>query len=430
MTEFKYKPRIADQKLEKKLKSSGAVLVEGPKWCGKTTTSEQLAKSINYVSDPVNLNKNQILAEMNINALLEGDKPKLLDEWQVIPQLWDAVRFAIDHSKGIDQFIMTGSAVPPEEEEQKKIHHTGTGRITTLRMRPMSLWESGDSNGEISLGELFDNPEKLIFSESKLSLDDVAFLICRGGWPIATTLEKEYALETAFSYFNAVTEIDISRIDGTKRNATRAKRLMRSLARHQGTQVALSGIKADMAVNDTDSLDVDTISSYIEALKKIFVIEDMEAWNPNLRSKAAIRTADTRYFVDPSIATAALGVGPADLVKDLNTMGLFFETMAVRDLRVYAEALDGNVFHYRDSNGLECDSVIHLRNGRYGLVEIKLGGQSLIEDGAATLNKFESTINTDKMKAPSFKMILTAVGSMAYRREDGVYVVPISCLKH
>lgn len=306
----------------------------------------------------MNLNKNQILAEMNINALLEGDKPKLLDEWQVIPQLWDAVRFAVDHSKGIGQFIMTGSAVPPDEEGEKKIHHTGTGCITTLRMRPMSLWESGDSNGEISLGELFDNPEKKIFSESKLNLEDVAFLICRGGWPIATTLENEYALETAFSYFNAVTEIDISRIDGIKRSATRAKRLMRSLARHQGTQVALAGIKADMAVNDTDSLDVDTISSYIEALKKIFVIEDMEAWNPNLRSKAAIRAADTRYFVDPSIATAALGVGPADLVKDVNTMGLFFETMAVRDLRVYAEALDGNVFHYRDSNGLECDGSV------------------------------------------------------------------------
>ena len=243
-------------------------------------------------------------------------------------------------------------------------------------------------------------------------------------------MEKEYALETAFSYYNAVTEIDVSRVDGVKRNATRTKRLMRSLARHQGTQVTLAGIKADMAVNDTESLDVDTISSYIEVLKKIFVIEDMEAWNPNLRSKAAIRTADTRYFVDPSIAAVALGVGPADLVKDLNTMGLIFEAMAVRDLRVYAEALDGNVYHYRDSNGLECDSVIHLRNGRYGLVEIKLGGQSLIDDGAATLNRFEATIDTDKMKAPSFKMILTAVGRLAYRRDDGVYVVPVSCLKN
>ena len=429
MTDFRYKPRIADAILQRKLKSSGSVVVEGPKWCGKTTTSEQQAKSINYISDPANLNRNMILAEMNINALLEGEKPKLLDEWQIIPQLWDAVRFAVDHSKGVGQFIMTGSAVPLDMDKQEKIHHTGTGRFTTIRMRPMSLWESGDSNGEVSLQKLFDNPAEQIFGESNCNIDDIAFFICRGGWPIATMLESEYALETAFSYYKAVTDIDISRVDEIKRSPTRARRLMRSLARHQGTQVTLTGIKADMEVNDTDSLDVDTVSSYIEALKKIFVIEDMEAWNPNLRSKAAIRTSDTRYYVDPSIATAALGVGPADLVADLNTMGLFYETMAVRDLRVYADALEGSVYHYRDSNGLECDSVIHLRNGNYGLVEIKLGGQALIDEGAATLNKFASTIDTDKMKAPSFKMILTAVGKLAYRRNDGIYVVPIGCLK-
>lgn len=430
MSNFEYKKRIADGILEKKLKSSGAVLVEGPKWCGKTTTSEQHSNSVNYISDPVNLHRNMILAEVDINALLDGDKPLLLDEWQIIPQLWDAVRFAVDHSKGIGQFILTGSAVPVDAEEQKKINHTGTGRITTLRMRPMSLWESEDSNGEVSLEYLFDNPNAVIFSESGASIEDIAFLICRGGWPISTTLEKEYALETAFSYYKAVTEVDISRIDGVKRSTTRAKRLMRSLARHQGSQVTLSGIKSDMSSNDTESLDVDTISSYIEALKKIFVIEDMEAWNPNLRSKAAIRSADTRYFVDSSIATAALGVGPLDLINDLNTMGLLFETMAVRDLRVYAESLDGELFHYRDSNGLECDSVIHLRNGKYGLVEIKLGGQQLIEEGAKTLNKFASMIDVDKMKSPSFKMILTAVGNIAYRRDDGIYVVPISCLKN
>ncbi len=429
MSQFEYKPRIADAVLEKKIKSSGAVLVEGPKWCGKTTTAEQHSKSVNYVSDPVNLNKNMILAEMNINTLLEGEKPKLLDEWQIIPQLWDAVRFAVDHSKGIGQFIMTGSAVPLDQDKQSKIHHTGTGRITSLRMRPMSLWESGDSNGEVSLATLFQNPGTQIYSEAKAQLEDIAFLICRGGWPIATTLDPEYALETAFSYFKAVADTDISRVDGISRSSSRTRRLMRSLARHQGTQVTIAGIKADMIANDTETLDVDTVASYIEALKKIFVIEDMEAWNPNLRSKAAIRTSDTRYYVDSSIATAALGVGPADLVKDLNTMGLFFETMAVRDLRVYAQALDGEVFHYRDSNGLECDAVIHLRNGQYGLVEIKLGGQKLIDEGVGTLTKFESSIDTDKMKAPSFKMILTAVGNIAYKREDGIYIVPISCLK-
>ena len=430
MSQLEYKPRVVDAVLEKKIKSSGAVLVEGPKWCGKTTTAEQHTKSVNYVSDPVNLNKNMILAEMNINALLEGEKPKLLDEWQIIPQLWDAVRFAVDHSKGIGQFIMTGSAVPLGHDKQSKIHHTGTGRITSLRMRPMSLWESGDSSGEVSLAALFQNPGTSIYSEAKALLEDIAFLICRGGWPIAATLDPEYALETAFSYFKAVADTDISRVDGISRSSSRTRRLMRSLARHQGTQVTIAGIKADMIANDTETLDVDTVSSYIEALKKIFVIEDMEAWNPNLRSKAAIRTSDTRYYVDPSIATAALGVGPADLVKDLNTMGLFFETMAVRDLRVYSQALDGDVFHYRDSNGLECDAVIHLRNGQYGLVEIKLGGQKLIEEGVGTLTKFESSIDTDKMKAPSFKMILTAVGNLAYRREDGIYVVPISSLKN
>lgn len=430
MVDFKYKERIADDIIKRKLNSSGAVLVVGPKWCGKTTTSEQHSGSVNYISDPMNLNKNLILAEININSLLEGKKPKLLDEWQIIPQLWDAVRFAVDHSKGVGQFILTGSAVPMDNEEQKKIHHTGTGRITTLRMRPMSLWESGDSNGKISLQYLFDNPDSMILAESSSSIEDIAFLMCRGGWPIATTLRKEYALETAFSYYKAVADVDISRVDGVKRSSTRAKRLMRSLARHQGSQVTLTGIKNDMASNDTESLDVETVSSYIEALKKIYVIEDMEAWNPNLRSKAAIRTTDTRYYVDPSIATAALGIGPADLVNDLNTMGLLFETMAVRDLRVYAESIDGDVFHYRDSNGLECDSVIHLRNGRYGLIEIKLGGQALIEEGAKTLNKFESLIDTKKMNGPSFKMILTAVGSLAYKREDGIYVVPIDCLKN
>lgn len=430
MAQFKYKPRIADAVLAKKLRSSGAVWVEGPKWCGKTTTSEQHAQSINYISDPTNLNRNMILAEMNINALLEGEKPRLLDEWQIIPQLWDAVRFAIDHSKGIGQFILTGSAIPPDKDQQALIHHTGTGRITSLRMRPMSLWESGDSNGETSLATLFSQPEISIYSESQANIEDIAYLICRGGWPIATTLEPEYALETAFSYYQAVTETDMSRIDGITRSPSRTRRLMRSLARHQGSQVTMAGIRADMITNDTDTLDVDTISSYIDALKKIFVVEDMEAWNPNLRSKAAIRTNDTRYFVDPSIATAALGIGPADLVKDLNTMGLIFETMAIRDLRVYAQPLDGQVYHYRDSNGLECDAVIHLRNGRYGLVEIKLGGQKLIDEGAHTLQKFASAIDTDKMQPPAFKMILTAVGNLAYKRPDGIYVIPITCLKH
>ncbi len=302
MGEFVYRQRIADELLEKKLHSSGAVLVEGPKWCGKTTSSEQKAKSINYISDPANLNKNLILADMNINELLEGEKPLLLDEWQIIPQLWDAVRYAVDRSKSVGQFILTGSAVPLSKEEREKMHHTGTGRITRLKMRPMSLFESGESNGGVSLGDLFEDASKSVFAECGLLIEDIAFLICRGGWPASIILEKEYALETAFSYYQAVTESDISAVDGISRSPIRTKRLMRSLSRHQGTQVTVVGIKNDMMSNDTDSLNEDTVSSYIDALKKIYVIEDMEAWNPNLRSKAAIRSSDTRYFVDPSIA--------------------------------------------------------------------------------------------------------------------------------
>ena len=429
MEEFVYKKRIADELLSRKLKSVGAVLVEGPKWCGKTTSCEQLASSVNYISDPSVLSRNQIMAQMNINSLLEGDKPRLLDEWQVIPELWDAVRYAVDRSKSVGQFILTGSAVPLKKDKKEKIHHTGTGRITTLKMRPMSLFESLESNGGISLGALFDSADTDIFAECSLMLEDIAFMICRGGWPIALSLEKEYALETSFAYYKAVTEVDISQVDDVNREPGRVKRLMRSLSRHQGTQVTLKGLKSDMQANDTDSLDEDTVASYIEALKRIFVVEDMPAWNPNLRSKAAIRTSDTRYFVDPSIATASMGVGPNDLLSDLNTMGLLFETMAVRDLRVYADALGGEVYHYRDSNGLECDTVIHLRDGRYGLIEIKLGGAKLIEDGAKALHKLSSSIDTSRMKEPSFKMVLCAVGPMAYRREDGIYVVPVGCLR-
>ena len=425
MNKENYRPRVADAVLEKKLKTSAAVVVQGPKWCGKTTTSEQFANSILYMADPETLKKNLLLAENDVKALLQGETPHLIDEWQEAPQLWDAIRFEADHRQGMGQFILTGSAVPVETD---KMRHSGTGRFSWLTMRTMSLWESGESNGNISLEVLFGQPDS-IFSDASLNLYDMAFLICRGGWPTSLFMEKEDALEPVFSYYEAVTGIDISRVDNTLRDEARAKRLLRSLARHQGTQVPNTTIRDDMKVNDTDSLTEDTVASYINALKKIFVVEDMEAWNPNLRSKSAIRTSDTRYFTDPSIAVAALGIGPKDLANDLNTMGLLFETLAVRDLRVYADALNGKVYHFRDKNGLECDAVVHLRNGHYGLIEIKLGGEKLIEEGAASLNRLETKIDTDKMFAPSFKMVLTAVGNMAYRRKDGVFVVPIGTLK-
>lgn len=296
-------------------------------------------------------------------------------------------------------------------------------------MRPMTLFESGESNGTVSLGDLFTTPEKIL-EKNELKLQEIAFLICRGGWPMSVGLPEDAALEQAFDYYDAVTKEDITKVDGVKRASERVQRLMKAYARHQGTQASIAALKEDLRNNDTATLDENTINSYLDALRKIFVVEDMPAWNPNLRSKTAIRTADTRYFVDPSIATAALGLGPADLINDLNTMGFFFEAMCVRDLRVFAEALNGKVYHYRDKSGLECDAVVHLRNGQYGLIEIKLGGESLINDGVATLNSLTNQIDTTRMKAPAFKMILTATGEYAYRRpEDGIYVVPIGCLK-
>lgn len=420
-----YKPRVTDKELKRKLAGIGAVLIEGPKWCGKTTTAEQQAATVIYMDDPMQLEQNLRMADINPKALLSGEPPLLIDEWQLAPKLWDTIRFEVDHRDGVGLFILTGSAVPAKTEE---IHHSGAGRFAWLTMRPMSLYESGESTGEVSLEALFATPEN-IMGINKLTLDDMAFLICRGGWPRATMQEGDIALDQVKYYYDAVTRSDVSRTDGVRRNEERVKRLMRSYARHQGTQAPVSTIVEDMRVNDEESGDVKTITNYIEALKKIFVIEDSLSWNPNLRSKTAIRTSDTRYFVDPSIAVAALGLGPNDLIRDLNTMGLLFETLCVRDLRVFASALDGQVYHYRDKNGLECDAVVHLRNGKFGLIEVKLGGDKLIEEGATTLKALAAKIDTDRMKAPSFLMVLTATGKFAYRREDGVYVVPVGCLK-
>lgn len=421
-----YKLRIADQLLLEQLEAAGAVLIQGPKWCGKTTTAAQAAKSVLYMDWPRELEKNLFLAEENPEALLEGEVPRLIDEWQLAPQLWDAARFTVDRRGKPGQFIFTGSAVPADKS---KIHHTGTGRFAWLTMRPMSLWESGESNGKVSLLRLFAGQRDVAIAPDH-SLSDLSFMVCRGGWPSSLNMKRTAALRQAQNYVNAVCESDISRVDNTVRDATFARRLLRSYARHQGAQVPISTIYADLASSKEGSMSEETISSYITALKKIFVVEDMPAWSPNLRSKTAIRTSETRYFVDPSVATAALGMGPKDLENDLNTFGLMFETMAVRDLRVYAEALDGDVFHYRDKNGLECDAVIHLHNGSYGLVEIKLGGSKLEEEGAKTLKELAGKIDTTRMREPSFLMVLTGLGSYAYQRKDGVMVVPIGCLKN
>ena len=421
-----YKKRIADEILKRKLEGKGAVLIEGPKWCGKTTTAEQLAASILYMDDPEKKEQNINMSELNPKRLLKGATPRLIDEWQIAPKLWDTIRFEVDHRSELGQFILTGSAVPVDTKE---ITHSGTGRFTWLTMRPMSLYESGDSSGEVSLKDLFDGQME-IDGYSELNIERLAFLVCRGGWPQAIDMRDEIALDQAMDYLDAVIHSDINRADNIQKNPDKVRRFMRSYARNQGTQAPNTELAKDVQGSDEVSINEETIASYLNALKKIFVVEDMPAWNPNLRSKTAIRSSDTRYYIDPSIAVAALGVGPNDLINDLKTFGFLFETLCVRDLRVYADALNGNVFHYRDKNGLECDAVIHLKNGKYGLVEIKLGGDKLIEEGAKSLKAMASKIDTEKMKTPSFLMVLTGTGDYAYRRQDGVFVVPVGCLKN
>jgi len=421
----KYKQRISDRILKRKVLGKGAVLIEGPKWCGKTTTAKQLAKSVLDLGDSSVLRQSAQLIELSPKTLLEGKTPRLIDEWQALPPIWDSIRSEVDKRGEPSQFILTGSSVLPEADETI---HSGTGRYAYIKMRPMSLYESGESNGKVSLSDLFEG-KPFETQTNDLTIDDITYLTCRGGWPWATLISKKVALDQAFDYVDSVVNKDIQRIDGVKRNPERAKLLLRSYARNISQQVPLSTIRKDMLANDSSTLDEDTVTDYIKALKKLFVIEDLTAWNPNLRSKAAIRTTDTRHFVDPSIGTASLGLGPKDLINDLKSFGFFFEDMAVRDLRVYAEALDGKLYHYRDSTGLECDTVLHRRNGSYALLEVKLGGKDLIDEGAANMLKLSQNIDTDKMPSPSFMAVIIGVGNYAYQREDGVYVIPIGCLK-
>ena len=421
----KYKQRISDRILKRKVLGKGAVLIEGPKWCGKTTTAKQLAKSILDLGDSSVLKQSAQLIELSPQTLLEGKTPRLIDEWQALPPIWDSIRSEVDKRGEPSQFILTGSSVLPEAD---KTIHSGTGRYAYVKMRTMSLYESGESNGKVSLMDLFEKkPFKT--QTNDLTIDDIAYLTCRGGWPWATLIPKEVALDQAFDYVDSVVNNDIQRVDGVKRSPERAKLLLRSYARNISQPIPYSTIRKDMLSNDSSTLDEDTVSDYVKALKKLFVIEDLVAWNPNIRSKAAIRTSDTRHFVDPSIGIASLGLGPQDLINDLKTFGFFFEDMAVRDLRVYAEAMDGKLYHYKDSSGLECDIVLHRRNGSYALLEVKLGGENNINEGAANILKLARNIDTDKMHAPSFMAVIVGVGKYAYQREDGVYVLPIGCLK-
>ena len=419
-----YFPRIADEVLVERLQSKGAVLIEGPKWCGKTTTAKHIAKSMISMDQPDLAKQYREMADVNPQGLLQGDIPHLIDEWQLAPNIWNAIRYEVDQRDEFGQFILTGSAVPAKLDMST---HSGTGRISRMRMRPMSLYESRESSGQVSLSDIFAGGT--VSGSDDHSLEDIAFEICRGGWPGAIGRQEKIALRQAIDYYDAVVSDDVSRVDGVKRDKERTKSIMRSYAWNIASQASFETIRQDVISGESDSFDAATMYSYLNALRDIFVIEDSPSWNPNLRSKTAIRTTDTRYFIDPSIGAASLGIGPADLMNDLNTMGLLFENLAVRDLRVYAEMLDGTVYHFRDKNGLECDAVLHLRNGSYALIEVKLGGDALIEDGAKNLLKLAEKIDTTKMKAPSFLMILCAKAPFAYRRKDGVIIAPISCLK-
>ncbi len=423
-----YKNRIYDAILRDALEAKGAVLIEGAKWCGKTTTAEQIAQSVIYVNDPKQLKQNLVTAQTNPQRLLAGANPRLIDEWQIVPEIWDAIRFDVDHSDGDGKYILTGSAVPIDDEAKRKIRHSGTGRFAWIRMRPMSLFESLESSGSVSFADLFAGKGNLGDAKQH-TLEEMAYLTCRGGWPRATDKSGKAALRQAFDYVDAIVNTDISRVDSVQRDPDLSIRIMKSLARLQGTQASVSAIKADLAPNAPNAVHENTVYSYVGALKKMFVVEDMPAWCPNLRCKTPVRTTDTRYFTDPSIATAALGLGPDGLMDDLKTFGFLFETLVARDLRTYAAANDGKVSHYRDKSGLECDAVMHLRDGRYGLIEVKIGGEALIADGLKKLNRLASEIDTKTMKEPAFRMIVVAEGEYAYEESDGTLICPIGCLK-
>ncbi len=420
-----YFKRIADDLLQTRLSSSGAVLIEGPKWCGKTATATRASKSQIYLQDPDKTASYLMAADTKPSLLLQGETPRLLDEWQIAPVLWDAVRFMIDQRGGLaNQFILTGSAVPKDNA----VNHTGTGRISRLTMRPMSLFESLESVGTVSLKSLFDG-KTAIEGVSNLTIEDIAFSIVRGGWPASIGYEENIGLRHAVDYVEAVINADISRVDGVEKNPARVRAIMSSYAKNIATIATIRTIRDDISLGSTDaSVSEKTISQYLLALDRIFVTENLPAWNPVLRSKTAIRTSVKRHFVDPSIATAVMRLPPSRLLEDFQYFGFLFESLCTRDLRIYAEAIDGQVFHYRDASKLESDTVVCLNDGRWAPIEVKLGSKA-IEEAAKNLLELKAKVDTKKMREPSFLMILTAT-EFAYRRDDGVLVVPIGCLKN
>lgn len=414
-----YMPRVSDNLLSKLLESSGAVLVEGAKWCGKTQSSLQFAKSAIYMQDPDEGRAFMLLADSKPSLLLEGNTPRLIDEWQMAPVLWDAVRYAVDKRGSVGQFILTGSVTP-----ETKTMHTGTGRIARMIMRPMSLFESNESNGSVSIKELFDGKVD-VAALSTLTIDKIAIALCRGGWPSAVKMKKNSA-QVAINYVESIINIDISTADGVERSREKVRLLLQSLARNISTMATDRTIMDDIGANNSSITDK-TLNSYLNVLQKLYVVEDVKAWQPSLRSKTAIRTASKRQFVDPSIASAVLRVDSEGLLKDFETFGLLFESLCTRDLRVYAQASDGDIFHYRDKTELESDLIIKLHDGRWAAVEVKLGS-SYVDEAAKNLIKLKEKIDESKMRKPSFLMVITG-GQAAYKRDDGVLVIPIGCLK-
>lgn len=415
-----YRPRYIESQIERLLKSSSAVLVAGPKFCGKTTTCLRMSKS----NVRLTTRRNIELARMEPHNTLLGEQPRLIDEWQTVPELWDEVRAWADENPGFGQFILTGSSTPADKSQ---IHHSGAGRIVTLPMRPMSLFESGDSTGSVSLAELFSSDAPNVYdTNEKHSLKDMAFYTCRGGWPLSNLDDREVALDVTANYYNGLFNFDTSENEKFRNKKPEVLRMiLRSYARNISTEAAYKTIIQDIIESNNRTMDTKTFDDYWDALKDLFIISDIEAWNPNLRSKAVVRTTPTRHFVDTSIACRALDISPDDLMADLKSFGLFFEDLAVRDLSIYASLLGGTVKHYRDSRGLECDAVVHTSKGKWGAIEIKLGGDKLIEEGVANLNKLKDDINDPNM---AFMAIVTATGP-AYRRKDGICVIPLNCMK-
>lgn len=417
-----YLKRYVESEIERRMKSAGVIVVSGPKFCGKTTTATLFAKSV------IKLNTTQAidLARMEPHNTLIGEQPRLVDEWQTVPDIWNEAKAWIDENPKFGQFILTGSSTPADKT---KIHHSGAGRIVSIMMRPMSLFESLDSKGTVSLGGLFDNPGMPIYDLNKdHQIADTAFLLCRGGWPLSLQDDRQVALDVTQNYYDGLFNFENSENDKFRNKKPEILRmLLRSYARNISTEASEQTMIADIiASQNRSTMDSRTFDDYMDALKDLYILEDIDAWNPNLRSKTVVRTTATRHFVDTSIACCALGITPHSLMGDLNSFGMFFEDMAVRDLKIYSAALDGKIMHYRDSRGLECDAVIHLNDGRWALVEMKLGGERLIKEGVANLLRLKNDLALSG--GPEFMMILTATGP-AYRRPDGIYVAPLNCLK-